>query len=440
MSIHIIRHGKRDLVAGLDCSLHDRLAEAKRAAKASVAFNIQTVEDGKYLLACAKESLPKSNKLMAAGAFIGRGFPNAVIAHDIDDADLTWVCAITQGLPVADGDQIVPRHEAARLVTQHVSHINGKVIGSMTGATMTLVDAIDQVEAAIQAKQIAAKQIQTLRLQTNGISIKQLMVAILLLAALAAVATTAMRYQSVLVDKQKREQLLREVAVREEERKAQEERRAAMVRDFERRVKEEQDKIAAGGMALQQWTECDRIRSELPFSRGGWLPQRLICDFDKGLATVDWAASMQQTSIEHREALPGVINPFDVETPPKSEFPLPKLETKAEVNRESMQAMRLQLSAWASRNLQSMVVSPHQRITIAPPAEIKDEPGIKTVVIGDKAEWNFTASGFAQRLMAGHAVQQFGHYSASLKTVAWSSLSKPEISVQVSGVLYANID
>lgn len=440
MPLHIIQHGKRDLVAGLDCSLHDRLPEAKRAAKESVAFNIQTVEDGKLLLACAKEALPKSAKLLAAAAFIGRAFPNAVIAHDIEGTDLTWVCAITQGLPVADGDQIVPHHEAARLVTQHLSHISGKVIGTMTGASMSLVDAIDQVEAAIQAKQISEKQIQSLRLQTNGISVKQLMVAILVLAALAAVAVTAIRYQSVLADKKKREQLLREVAVREEERRAQEARRAAMVRDFEQRIKAERDKVSVAGMALQQWIECDRIRSELPFSRGGWLPQRLICDFDKGMATVEWAASMQQTSIEHRELLPGVINPFDVETPPKSELPLQKLEARAEINRDSMQAMRLYLSAWASLNLQSMVVSQPQRITIAPPAEIKDEPGIKTVVIGDKAEWNFTASGFAQRLMAGHAVQQFGYYSAALKTVAWSSLSKPEISVQVSGVLYANID
>ena len=62
MPLHIIRHGKRDLVAGLDCSLHDRLPEAKRAAKESVAFNIQTVEDGKLLLACAKEALPKDRK------------------------------------------------------------------------------------------------------------------------------------------------------------------------------------------------------------------------------------------------------------------------------------------------------------------------------------------------------------------------------------------
>lgn len=440
MPLHIIRHGKRDLVAGLDCSLHDRLAEAKRAAKESVAFNIQTVEDGKSLLACAIEPLPKKAKMLAAGAFIGRAFPNAVIAHEIEGTDLTWVCAIAQGLPVADGDQIVPQHEAARLVTQHLSHISGKVIGSMNGASMTLVEAIDQVEAAIQGKQIAEKHIQALRLQTNGISVKQLMIAILLLAALAALATTALRYQSVLADKKKREQILRDVAVREEERKAQAARRAAMVRDFEQRVKAEQDKFAAGGAAVQQWTECDRLRADLPFSRGGWLPQLLTCDFDKGMATLEWTASMPQTSIEHRKALPGVINPFDVEAPPKSEFPLQKMETTAEINRESMQAMRLQLSAWASRNLQSMVVSQHQRITIAPPAEISDEPGIKAVDIGDKAEWNFTASGFAQRLMAGHAVQQFGQYSASLKTVAWSSLSKPEITVQVSGVLYANID
>lgn len=440
MPLHIIRHGKRDLVAGLDCSLHDRLVEAKRAAKESVAFNIQTVEDGKLLLACAKEPLPKNAKLLAAGAYIGRAFPNAVIAHDIDGTDLTWVCAITQGLPVADGDQIVPRPEAPRLVTQHLSHISGKVIGSMTGATMTLVDAIDQVEAAIQAKQIAEKQIQNLRLQTNGISVKQLMVAILLLAVLAAVAVTAVRYQSILADKKKREQLLREVAVREEERKAQEARRAALVRDFQQRVKDEQEKIASGGVALQQWSECDRLRGELPFSRGGWMPQRLICDFEKGLATVEWNPSLPQTSLEHREALPGVINPFDVETTPKSEFPLPKVQGNADITRESMQAMRLHLSAWASRNLQSMVVSPHQRITITPPAEIKDEPGIASVVVGDKAEWTFTASGFAQRLMAGHAVQQVGHYSAALKTVTWSSLSKPEISVQVSGVLFANID
>lgn len=439
MTVHVIRHGKRALVAGLNCSLHDNAAEAKIHAKESAAFNIQALEDGKLLLACSKEPLPKGREQLSASAFVGLAFSNAVIVHDIGDDDLVWVSAIYQGLPIPDGDQIVQRSEVPKIVAEHLTHISGTVIGTIEGAQYSLIDALDAVESLLQSKEISEKRIKSLALRTNGISIKQLIVVLLALAVLVFIAVSAIKYQSILSDKKRREKLLQELSTREEARKAKEIQRAKLIRDFNELVNQEKTKYESGGLALAQWKICDQIRRQTPFSYGGWIPMKLTCDFERGVAITEWSASIQQTSIEHREKLPNVVNAFEVEQQPKSEVKMNVEVTGNQPIDLPMPSIRLKLTGWANRNLQSLAVTSHQRTVLNPPEEIKDEPGIQAVVIGDKAEWSFNATGFTQRLTADQAVVVVSEHSSTLKSVIWSSLSKPEISVQATGVIYAKL-
>lgn len=436
---HSIKHKKRVLVFGLQWSLQENKLDARRAVVGSSA-SVQIPFQGKIALGCSSEPEAKQTNAYSAGAFIGLGFPNAIVTFDIEGTDQSWVCAIMDGVPVPGKDQVVETSQVrSQVADMSVWLSGGVIIGSLNGASLSLQDALDQVEDAISRKAIKQATVALCRFERSGFKPKHFVYSLCITAIVGAVGAAFMFYQQQLADEKAREKFLREMLQREEERKAQEAKVAAAIALFKQKVEAERAIVSSAGLAISQWNACDRLRKQLKLSVFGYVPQKLICDFSKNKATLEWSQNDRNLRVAGRPHLPGVINPLETEKAPLSEFDLDiSKEVKTNEATENLGEIRLRLVDWARTRIMSFVVEPSTKIVVTPDQLIRDQPGIGPVVVGEKMPWRFSSAGFNERFSASGFVQVASTYNAQLTSVTWNQPSRPEVTVDVVGAIYVS--
>ena len=317
-----IKHKKRVLVFGLQWSLQESKLDARRAVAGSSA-SVQIPFQGKIALGCSSESEAKQSNAYSAGAFIGLGFPNAIVTYEIEGTDQSWVCAIMDGVPVPGKDQVVETSQVRTQVADMSVWLSGGVIiGGLNGASLTLQDALEQVEEAISRKVIKQSTVAQCRFERAGFKFKHFALSLGITGLVAAGGAGFMFYQQKLADERAREKFLSEMLQREEERKAQEAKIAAAIAQFKQKVEAERNRVNSTGSAFQQWNACDRLRKQLKLSVYGYVPQKLTCDFARKKATLEWSQNDRNLRVAGRPHLPGVINPLETDKSPISEFDL----------------------------------------------------------------------------------------------------------------------
>lgn len=435
--MHLIKHGRRRLAVGLEWSLQETRSDAKRAAKAYTAALMAPFDEKGVVLAGTDDAQGKTKGLVSAGAFLGLLHQSAIVAYELPDTNQAWFCAIKDGVPVPGADSIVERSELRNKVSEATSWNSGSIIGSVNGSSKTLEQALDEVEAAILSKAISKKAVQLTHLDRGGVSSQHVIAALLITLVIAVMGVGFSFYQKHLADKRNLEQAMRLMMQKEKDRAAEEARIQAAIARFHAQVEAARAKFSTGAIATAQWVACDAVRTSLPLSLFGYVPEKLTCDYKKGIATLGWNQSDRHVRIAGRELLPGVVNAFQTETAPISEFALPSnFEPTSSTSERVPERVKLELLDAVKPRIASFMVESISKVTISPSAEIADKPGIGPVEIGNEVKWKAQTTGFLERLSAPAMVRSIAQYPSSFAVIEWTQLSRPELTVQVSGSVY----
>lgn len=437
--MQLIHHGRRKLAIGLDWSLQENKAEAKRAAKLCSATLSVPMGD-KIVLAGTEDAAGKTKGLLSAGAFIGLLYPAAIVAYEIPDSSLAWFCAIKDGYPIPGGDSIIERSELRSAVASASAWNNGSIIGSVNGSSLTLQTAFDEVEASIASRAIDKKSLASTSLVPGGFTTKHLMMALLLTVLIVAIGIGSVFYQRHLANQKNLELALKQMMLREKDRLAQEAKIKASIERFKEQVEKARAQFEGSTPTTEQWSACDEIRRGLPLSLYGYVPEKLTCDFKIGKATLRWNQSDKNIRIAGRERLPGITNAFQTEAAPTSEFPLstPSAQVHIESTPLDSERVKLELMDAVKRKIASFNVEAIIPVTVTPPKEIAEQPGIVPVSIGQEVKWKGQTTGFMERLGTPALLFALEKYPASFHTIEWNQLSRPETTVAVTGSVYVS--
>lgn len=437
MSYKTLRIGKREVALGLSWSVAASKSEVKRFARQFKTMKAYPFDGGQFIVTGTDAAAAKGKKLMPAGALIGAAHPNIIVAHDLGDGT-AWICAIKDGLPLPGEDQFVPIAEArARITDLSMSH-DVPIMGFITGSKMSMEELLQSLEQAIINKEISEKALRNLETVPTGVTLVQLLLVAIAVLVVTTLALAAVRYKDQLSDSKRREALRQQMLTRESERLAEEAKLRALKAQYLARVDEERGKVANGSVVVGQYESCEKIRLALPFSLGGYAPQKLTCDFVRNTAEVLWQPTQSLVSVQSRTVLPGIKNALAVEAQPVSEFSLTSASTQSAVRSVDMGRARLEITHWATLRLPALTVSTPSKITLNPPAELKDDPEVRPVTVGEKAEWSVSTAGYVGYLMARSVMQLLSEYPASITQVSWSNPVKPDAALQANGFLYAN--
>lgn len=436
MTYRTLRVGKREVALGLSWSVAASKSEVKRLARQFSTMKAYPFDGGQFILAGTDSAIAKGKKLTPAGALIGLLHPNIIVAHDLGDGS-AWICAIKDGFPLPGEDQFVPIVEArARITDLSMSH-DVPIVGFISGSKMSMEELLQNIEEAVSTKQISEKNLKQLETQPTGVTTAQIVLAVLFVIIITALAVAVARFKDQLSDSKRREALRQQMLTKESERLAAEAKLRDLKTNYLAKVEEERGKVANGSTVIAQFEACESLRKQLPLSIGGYTPQRLTCDFAKKTAEVQWHPTQQLVSVASRESLPGVKNPFVVEAQPLSEFSLDTYSPQPLTRSVDMARARLEIVDWATLRLPALTVTAPTRITLHPPVELKDDPEIRPLTVGEKAEWSVSSSGYSGYLMAGHVMTMLSRYPASIAQLTWTNPAKPDAAMQASGSIYA---
>ena len=436
MDTHVLPFGQHQLALGVNWSVKTP-AEAKDEAQKASAFLIRKNADGSTAsFATVDEGVAKIKNLIPCGALVGVLYPEAIVMHPIND-DQVWFCAISKGTPLPGMDVITTQEEAKKQVQLVARSTSGALIGQLNGATASLEQVLAMAQDRIGSKIISKKEIQDLTFQRSGLKVRSVLLAVLALAVIALVALGAMKYKSILAERKKLEAAAKRALQGEEERKKIEARLNKMQADFNDKVAEGRMALGSGSAVRQRWASCETIRRGLPVSLYGFKPEKLLCNFTTGKATVEWRPGAGYVTHADRAKLPNVTNPLEFEVAATSQWPLDKGEPEPSVEDVGMDVIRFDVGTWAATRLKGLSVAKAEEMKVSPPAELREARQVKAVVLGYKAAWNVQGSGTEFVFMLPAALAEVAKYTSEMKELEWLRPSVPERTAKASGILYS---
>lgn len=141
-------HG-RSLVAGLHWGFHDsRAAHRAEARRLEPSAMVLRQTDEGLLAGWQREPTSRRDPGYAAALLIGAAHAEAIIFNALG-GELTWICAIRDGLPLPGTDQVVPNEQADQQLAEFAGYqMHGVIIGSHPAALLTLEAALAVLSAA----------------------------------------------------------------------------------------------------------------------------------------------------------------------------------------------------------------------------------------------------------------------------------------------------
>lgn len=416
------------LVLGLTWTEADSLSEAKRFAGKNNSYLTREIAGQLYVGAATKQTVG----VLAAGALIGHVAPNAFIYQQLQD-NRYWICLLRDGIPMPSFDRIVPAQEAQQIYTDATAYMapGSEIIGNFAVAKVSLEDVLSS------AAELPKKVIQECRLRKNGPNTKK--IALWLVAALLVTLAgqLALAHKEQLKSEEQRQAMLRSLMLSQEQKAAQDKRIAQLVTQFKERIAKAEQSFGQQGVALHQFSQCEKVRKDLPLSMYGYKPSKLTCDFKSEYARIEWLPVDARTRLSDRTKLPGVLDPLNTANPVVSEVALGKGDlhgsSAATVNAA---VVKMTILDWAQRNIHSMRFGVDETVSIAPDKEIRGLPGIQTIQLGSKSSLHIHASAAKEILLLELASQVLNQFPIAFESMSWTAPVHPGARFQSLAILY----
>lgn len=440
MTTSIFKAHGYSFAAGLSWSIAQSPSLARKGLERGSAYLMRTsASDASLSVGVGPREAAKSH---SAGAVIGSVYRDAIIFSQLEDGRF-WVCTLSGGLPGADADVIVDSEaEAKNLFSIATSILTGhiKTIGTVRGASLTVDEAIAEalekmVPEGAKPKQLAAA-LKAYRLELLAFNWLKFAMAFVALMVLGGLVLAGVLYREQVLDRRKREQMLAQALKTQQELAALKAKKDAAIAAFNANVQRERERFGRQEIVLSQWSACEQVRQALPFSRYGYMPSKVTCDFERMKAEVEWAPVNATTRLSDRAALPGIVDKYSTTLNAVSSFDLKALDAGAPVVVLNPDAVRMAILDWAGARFRTLRIEPSTSVVITPPKEIAEEPGIGPVTLGSKAAISFGASGSSDLLTAPSAMRMLNSYAVQLTQIVWTQPSSEGVAMRATGVLY----
>lgn len=419
----LITEHKRPLAVGLEWSMapneKELRAESRRKPKA---HRVIGRRPGQLWLGLYEE--PYKGAAYAGALIVGMVEPKAIVCEPVNE-EQSWVCAISDGMPLVGHDQLVPTANARRTVMDWMTRFpNSALIGTgVHGRKFTLQEVLEAFERSVEGKQTTAKQLAAAKLEAQ--SMPWLAVVKIVGACLLPVAayfgwqhweqsSLARRDQKVSVAR-----LANEV-VNAEKLAAQ---RKLLTDNFHRSIADKRAELTSVSDtdSMMAWQEWERVRKSIPLTSRGYVPQRLECDLK--VCQLGWAGAGPFTRPSDKLDLPGVVADLEPTLTAKSEFVLPaeKLNARKTQGRTVTGAAELRFAIVSNlMGFPNLIVEPAQAAIVTPAPDL----GLKPITVGAMGTWRLSFNDRFALLQAREWQQRIASWPMKATKVRYSGLGQ----------------
>jgi hypothetical protein len=434
----IYEHHKKRFAVGMTWSDHLNMAAAKASWKAEgkpyvFAETISQQDEGGSHFQTIAVGLYAGEKVRgavySAAMAIGLVEPNTIICQSLT-GDRVWFAVVHTGVPYAGHDAIVSHEEADSLLKDQIA-FNSTVIGDVTGAKMSLDEALGLLDSQISDGRIQKQQMTAIALHQPPSMARIALQSGLALSLIAAAAAGWWIYDTQLRSASARNAALSRMTKTQEEQRRIEEQRKRLIDQYNAQVaaKTAVLELAQGG-PLDQWHAWEEVRRSLPLTLNGYTPDTMECVPAK--CTVTWKGEGPLVRYVDKAALPNWVEDAEPSTAATSEFVIASLPVRRQA-RKGVDAVSLRLHiAQLLQFSEGASVGPPQPIVVnAPPSP--PETGLKQADLGFTGEFRIGVGGNTAILKLGQALGEVRDQPIALKSVRWTMLATPEPSAQIEG-------
>lgn len=432
----IYTHNKKDYAIGLAWSEHVSMAAARSfikaehkpyvlAESAAPGAEFDTVASG-----CFQDTARLKRRTFSAAMAVGFVEPNAIICQSLADGKI-WFAAVQAGIPFAGYDKIVEQEEAEALLKEQMAYMDS-VIGDVTGAKMTLDEALHFFDSQVSDGRITKEQIRAIELHQPSSVTKVLLQAGLAVSILLAAGAGWYVYQTQLRTAADRAAALSRLTKTQEEGARLEAERQRLIVNFNRQVQEQQLLLRGVQDGPQgQWIAWEAVRKSLPVTLNGYVPESMDCVPRKCIVT--WRAEGPGVRFVDRAALPNWVDDPEPTTTARSEFAVPPLAVSVRTDQgRDAQALRMRLSQLLQYSVEGASIGPPVALVVRPPAA-PPETGLKQADLGFTGDVRIGLGGDLAIVKVAQAITLLATAPVALKSVHWTQLATTSPSVSLEG-------
>jgi pilin accessory protein (PilO) len=432
----IYQHLKKKYAIGMMWAEHPDTAAAKSAVKSerkpyvtaeSIGqqdnSHIQTIAVGHY-------EGEKVRGVVYSGAMaVGLVEPSTIICQSLSD-DRVWFAVVHSGVPYAGHDNIVTHEEADALLKEQIA-FSSTVIGDVTGAKMSLDEALSLLDSQISDGRIQKKQMQDIALRQPPSMAKIGLQAGLVLSLAAAAAAGWWIYDTQLRSASARNAALARMTKSQEEQKRLEEQKRRLIQAYNAQVAAKTGELEqAQSGPLGQWLAWEAVRKSLPLTLNGYTPDTMECGPTK--CTVTWKGDGPLVRYVDKAALPNWVEDNEPSTAATSEYVIAALPASRQaLPGADAVALRLRIAQLLQFTEGASVGAPQPVIVKAPPSP--PETGLVQADLGFTGEVRMGVGGNTAIVKLGQALAELRAQPVALKSVRWTQLSTREPSAQIEG-------
>lgn len=369
-----------------------------------------------------------AGKVYAGALLVSMVEPNAVVYCPISE-ELSWICAISEGMPVVGYDEVLPVGEA-RSKAKDWSNLfaNADIIGDLSGAKATVQDVLNKLEQELDSKSLSKKQLASALMVKDGISIVRVAVMGSIVFGVMLAGWGAKTYKET-QERQERERVsLQEAAKRVLAEKLDHEKAEAQRQEA---LKELAVKVAAAKAGLKErvnpalvWAGMTRVRQGLPISMYGYKPQSYECGADA--CKVEWLGAGAFTNAADKLRLPGVERTLSNDLKATSSFELKGTrDVLPKVRAASPEELAFLIQSRFGAKVSGFMVQPSQPVTVEGPKGVKEPE-----VIGQVGKWHMTVQGATALLQVAEITRLMAHWPVRVTSMKYQPVAS---SIDVDG-------
>lgn len=430
----IYEHQKKKYAIGMTWSDHVDMPTAKAAVKvdrkpyvmaesvSQQTSNFQTIAVGSY-------SGDKFRVAYSAAMAVGLVEPNTIICQSLPDGRV-WFAVVHSGVPYAGHDTIVTHEQADQLIKDQITY-NSTVIGDVTGAKMSLDEALQILQSHVADGRLTKLQLAEIALVQPASVARLALQGALVVVLIGLMGAAWWVYDTQLRDANARRAALSRMTKSQEEEARLQEQKKRLIEKFNAQMAAKRATLqAAQGGPVDQWRAWEQVRQALPLTVNGYTPDTMECVPAK--CTVIWKGAGPGVRFVDKAALPNWVEDAEPSTAAISVFVVPAVPTAVKTW-QGLDAVSLRLRiAQALQFVEGASVGAAQPLVVeAPPSP--PETGLKREELGFTGEFRIGVGGDAAIIRIGQSLRELATMPVALKSVRWSMLATPEPSALVEG-------
>ncbi len=362
-----------------------------------------------------------AGRLYAGALLVAMVEPNAVVYCPISE-EMSWICAISEGMPVVGYDEVLPTSEA-RNKAKDWSNLfaNADIIGELSGAKATVQDVLNVLEQELESKSLSKKQLARALLVKNGISIARVVVMGSIVFGVMLLGWGAKTYKEMQERKERDRLSLQEAAKRLLAEKLDQER---AYNQQQQALNNLSTKLASAKVALRErvnpalvWGAMSKVRKSLPPSMYGYKQQSYECGAD--VCKVEWLGGGKFTNAADKLRLPSVERTLSSDLKAISSFHIKGTrDVLPKVNTANIEELAFLIHSKFNAQVQGFALTPAQPVTVEGIKGVKESE-----VIGHIGKWHMTIQGSTALLQVAEITRLMSDWPIRLTNIKYQPMA-----------------